>query len=86
MAAKRGSDGLATILLFVAFLVLARVRNPEALRHQSPGEWGAIWGLDRCPKVNPCLRRKIKDPGRNARQVRNWQASLTQTCAARQSS
>ena len=36
----RGYYGLGTILLFVALLVLARIRNPEALRHQSPGEWG----------------------------------------------
>ena len=35
-----GFYGLSTILLFVACMTLARVRNPEALRYQAPGEWG----------------------------------------------
>ena len=46
-----GFYGLTTILLFVAFMTLARVRNPESLRYQAPGEWGAILGLDRCPET-----------------------------------
>ena len=25
--------------------------NPEGLRYQAPGEWGAILGLDRCPET-----------------------------------
>ena len=45
--------------LFVAFMTLARVRNPESLRYQAPGEWGAILGLDRCPETKT-LRRKIR--------------------------
>ena len=68
LSLPKGYFGLATVLLFLAFLVLARVRNPEALRHQPPGEWGAILGLDRCPEVKT-LRRKITDagPGRAGR-------------------
>ena len=54
-----GFYGLTTILLFVAFMTLARVRNPESLRYQAPGEWGAILGLDRCPETKT-LRRKIR--------------------------
>ena len=54
-----GFYGLTTILLFVAFMTLARVRNPEGLRYQAPGEWDAILGLDRCPETKT-LRRKIR--------------------------
>ena len=54
-----GFYGLTTILLFVAFMTLARVRNPESLRYQAPGEWGAILGLDRGPETKT-LRRKIR--------------------------
>ena len=54
-----GFYGLTTILLFVAFMTLARVRNPDSLRYQEPGEWGAILGLDRCPETKT-LRRKIR--------------------------
>ena len=35
------------------------LRNPEALRYQAPGEWGAILGLDRCPEPKT-LRRKLR--------------------------
>ena len=54
-----GYYGLTTILLFVALMTLARVRNPESVRYQAPGEWGCVLGLDRGPEVKT-LRRKIK--------------------------
>ena len=75
LSLPKGYYGLTTVLLFLAFLTLARVRNPEALRHQAPGEWGAILGLDRCPEVKT-LRGKIKALGRDVQRVRDWQASL----------
>ena len=75
LSLPKGYYGLTTVLLFLAFLILARVRNPEALRHQVPGEWGAIPGLDRCPEVKT-LRRKIKALGQDVQRVRNWQSSL----------
>ena len=75
LSLPKGYYGLTTVLLFLAFLTLARVRNPEALRHQAPGEWGAILGLDHCPEVKT-LRGKIKALGRDVQRVRDWQASL----------
>ncbi len=54
-----GFYGLTTILLFVACMTLARVRTPESLRYQAPGEWGAILGLDRGPETKT-FRRKLK--------------------------
>ena len=71
LSLRKGYYGLTTVLLFLAFLVLARVRNPEALRHQVPGEWGAILGLDRCPEVK-ALRGEIKALGQDVQRVRNW--------------
>ena len=65
-----GFYGLTTILLFVACMTLARVRNPEALRYQAPGEWGAILGLDRCPEPKT-LRRKVASAEHTVRLARN---------------
>ena len=75
-----GFYGLTTILLFVAFMTLARVRNPESLRYQAPGEWGAILGLDRCPETKT-LRRKIRLLASAEHTVRDWQSALARTWA-----
>ncbi len=53
-----GFYGLTCVLLLLAFMALARVRNVESLGHQPPGEWGRLLGLDRAPEVKT-LRRKI---------------------------
>ena len=71
----KGYYGLPTILLFLAFMTLARVRNPESLRYQAPGEWGAILGLDRCPEVKT-LRRKIGLLADDEASIRAWQLAL----------
>ena len=76
-----GFYGLTTILLFVACMTLARVRNPEALRYQAPGEWGAILGLDRCPEAKT-LRRKIKLLAGAEHTVRAWQSELARSWAS----
>ena len=70
-----GYYGLTSILLFLAFMTLARVRNPESLRYQAPGEWGLLLGLDRCPEVKT-LRRKIRLLAKAEQTVRDWQAAL----------
>jgi len=46
------------ILLTLGFMALARIRRPEGLRHQSPGELGKVIGIDRVPEVRT-LREKI---------------------------
>ena len=51
--------GLESILLTLAFMALARIKNPEQLKQCKPGEIGKIIGLDRSPEVR-CLRGKIK--------------------------
>lgn len=50
--------GLESILLTLAFMALARIKNPEQLKQCKPGEIGKIIGLDRIPEVR-CLRQKI---------------------------
>ncbi len=70
-----GYYGLTTILLLLAFMTLARVRNPESLRYLAPGEWGAILGLDRGPETKT-LRRKISQIANSEELVRDWQSAL----------
>ncbi len=70
-----GYYGLTTILLLLAFMTLARVRNPESLRYLAPGEWGAILGLDRGPETKT-LRRKISQIADSEELVRDWQSAL----------
>ena len=51
--------GLESIVLTLAFMALARIKNPEQLKQCRPGEIGRIIGLDRVPEVK-CLREKLK--------------------------
>ncbi len=74
----KGYYGLNTVLLLVALLTLARMRNAESLRYLAPGEWGRLLGLDRAPEVKT-LRRKLKALSNSAQSLRNWQAELTQS-------
>ncbi len=46
------------IVLFLAFMYLRRIKNPEQLKYHSPGEFGKIMGLDRVPEAK-CLRDKL---------------------------
>jgi microcompartment protein CcmL/EutN len=50
---------LDTTILFLSFMYLCRIHNPEQLRHISPGEFGKLLGLDRIPEAR-CLRVRIK--------------------------
>ena len=47
-----------SLLLFLGFMALGRIRRPEGLRHLPPGELGKVAGLDRAPEVRT-LRKKI---------------------------
>jgi hypothetical protein len=51
--------GLASVVLTLGFMALARIKNPEQLKQCKPGEIGKTIGLDRSPEVR-CLRNKIK--------------------------
>ena len=73
---SRGYYGLASILLLLAFLALARVRSIEGLRYCSPGEWGKLLGLDRVPEVRT-LREKLRALT-SGDQPAQWSAELCQ--------
>jgi hypothetical protein len=51
--------GIDTIITFLAFMALARVKNPEQVKQHKPGDFGKLMGIDRVPEVS-CLRKKIK--------------------------
>ena len=55
---KQGFYGLRATLLVLAFMALLRIRTPEQLQGQPPGELGILLGLDRAPEVKT-LRRKL---------------------------
>jgi hypothetical protein len=55
---KAGYYGFVQIVLLLCFMALSRIKNPEQLKNQPPGEWGKILGLDRIPEVN-CVREKL---------------------------
>jgi hypothetical protein len=46
-----GYYDLKTIILTLAFMYLCRIKNPEQLKHVSPGEFGKLLGLDRIPEA-----------------------------------
>ena len=54
----KGYYRLDSIFLLLAFMALARLKTIEAMRYQSPGEWGKLLGLDRIPEAKT-LRQKI---------------------------
>ncbi len=81
LSLPKGYYGLTSTLLLLAFLFMARVRNAEALRHEAPGEWGAVLGLDRCPEAKT-LRRKIKALASDPQRVRDWQDALAKAWIA----
>lgn len=60
--------GLESVVLTLAFMALARIKNPEQLKQCKPGEIGRIIGLDRIPEVR-CLREKIKSISEQQRSI-----------------
>jgi transposase-like protein len=59
-ALKHGFYGLQATLLCLTFMALLRIRTPEQLQGQPPGELGLLLGLDRAPEVKT-LRRKLAE-------------------------
>jgi len=55
---KKGFYGLHATLLCLTVMALLRIRTPEQLQGQPPGELGILLGLDRAPEVKT-LRRKL---------------------------
>jgi len=62
------------IILFLAFMYLCRIKNPEQLKQLSPGEFGKIMGLDRIPEAR-CMRKKLKQIC-SQKKAEQWNMSL----------
>jgi transposase-like protein len=58
LSLPKGYYSALHILCVLGFMALCRIRRPEQLRHQPPGELGRAVGLDRVPEVRT-LREKI---------------------------
>jgi hypothetical protein len=76
----RGFYSTLHILLTLGFMALARIRRPEGLRHQPPGELGKVVGLDRVPEVRT-LREKITTLAHDG-DPRAWMRELSATWMA----
>jgi len=57
---RNGFYGLRSMLLVLAVMALLRIRSPERLQYEAPGELGRLLGLDRVPEVKT-LRRKLSE-------------------------
>ena len=88
LTALRFADGLGalsgyytttSVVLLMAFMLLARAANPERLGYQSPSDWGGLPDLDRCPAPDG-LRRKIAALADLPDAVRNWLLALASYC------
>ena len=80
-----GYYGIESVFLLLAFMALARVRSPEQLRYQEPGEWGKLLGLDRIPEVRT-LRAKLQLLCRESGQAQGWNTELATEWIAQQQS
>jgi len=56
---KKGFYGLRSTVLCFGFMALLRIKNPERMQFEAPGELGVLLGLDRAPEVKT-IRRKLR--------------------------
>ncbi len=71
----KGYYGVTSMLVLLTFLLLGRVRNTEALRHQAPGEWGGSAGTGRLSGGEyPAGQRCAACPGWLAALAQDWLA------------
>ncbi len=59
-ALRNGYFGLRSVLLTYGFMALLRIKTIEDLPSHSPGEFGAVLGLDRAPEIRTA-RRKLQE-------------------------
>jgi hypothetical protein len=69
---KKGYYHITFIILFIAFMYLRRIKNPEQLNKHNPGEFGKVMGLDRVPEAK-CLRGKLREL---CKQQKSWQWNI----------
>ncbi len=69
-----GNYNLDHIITGLSFLYLCRIKNPEQLKHHSPGELGKLIGLGRIPEAKK-FREKIYQISQQ-KQAREWNRHL----------
>jgi len=57
---RNGFYGLRSTLMCLAFMALLRIRNPDRMQFEAPGELGALLGLDRAPEAKTIRRRLLE--------------------------
>lgn len=57
---RNGFYGLRSMLMCLAFMGLLRIRTPERMQFEAPGELGILLGLDRVPEAKT-IRRKLAE-------------------------
>lgn len=57
---RNGFYGLRSTLLCLGFMALLRIKNPERMQFEAPGELGTLLGLDRAPETKT-IRRKLAE-------------------------
>lgn len=72
-----GYYDLDTIILSLAFMYLCRIKNPEQLKHISPGEFGRLLGLDRVPEAKN-LRLKLSQIA-DQKKAKPWNRELAKS-------
>jgi hypothetical protein len=72
---SEGYYPLESIFLVLALMALGRIPSLEALRYESPGEWGKLMGLDRIPEVRT-LREKITELCGEQGRAERWSTTL----------
>lgn len=73
---KDGFYGLRSTVLCLAFMALLRIRTPERIQFEAPGELGILLGLDRAPEVKT-IRRKLCELAQRA-QASRFSAALAE--------
>jgi hypothetical protein len=68
---------LESIFLVLALMALGRIPSIEALRYETPGEWGKLMGLDRIPEVRT-LREKITQLCAQQGSAQRWSNALAE--------
>jgi hypothetical protein len=77
-----GYYDLDTIILSLALMYLCRIKNPEQLKHTSPGEFGKLLGLDRIPEARN-LRHKISQIV-SQQKAGQWNVELARSWVAKE--
>jgi len=77
---QNGFYGLRSTFLCLAFMALLRIRTPERMQFEAPGELGVLLGLDRAPEVKT-IRRKLRELSA-ARRAQRFSGRLAQRWVA----